>query len=105
VTHFWRDDAACTPTPGQRALQEAARLEAARYYGDVLAPAGSEPFSVFAARAEAELEAALERQSTLHDLTALIDAGTPTSQIVADYGFPYEQVRAARKSRMKNGAA
>lgn len=47
-------------TPGQLALREAARLEAARFYGAVLGTS-SQPASITAAVAEAEVEAAIKQ--------------------------------------------
>lgn len=100
-------------TPGQRALQEAARLEAARVYGGVISDTTTEPVSVLAARAEAEVKAANQRARANRPrkpepISYLITAarnGMTTSQIVEHYAVNYATARAASKAAMKDGAA
>lgn len=88
-------------TPGQLALIEAARMEAARVYGRVY-PDHQEPVGLSALVAEAEI-AELQRGGDKIE-RAILD-GQPNSQIIAEHGVDYATVRAARKRVMRDGAA
>ena len=90
-----------TLTPGQEALREAARLEAARVYGGVCAE-HKQPRSIVAARAEAEINA---WHVDNDDIEKAIRSGLATSQIIERYGATYAEVRTIRKQLMKEGAA
>lgn len=79
---------------GSDALREAARLESARFYGDVLVHT-DEPFSVFAARAEAEVAESNRRHK---DLAVLIASGATAGELVNSHGYSYVQVRAALRN-------
>jgi hypothetical protein len=81
-------------TPGQEALQEAARLEAARVYGGVVVE-HRQPRAVMAARAEAEIEAAWHGSDPLIDA---VRAGWTTSRIMQRYGATYREIRDIRRN-------
>lgn len=90
-------------TPGEAALREAARLEAARIYGRVC-PEHKQPISVAAAVAEAEVSAKPAQHYDM-ELLKLIRAGKPNSELVELYGYEYATIRAARMHLMRNGVA
>lgn len=91
-------------TPGEEALHEAARLEAARVYGRVCRHAES-PSSVAVARLEAELHARDEHDETRRLVTRAVRDGVTTRDIVDLYGIDQATVRAVRKQLMAEGAA
>ncbi len=84
-------------TPGQEALREAARLEAARVYGGVVRE-HKQPRSVMAARAEAEIEAAWHGTDPVEEG---VRAGMTTADLMNRYGATYREVRDIRKRVMK----
>ena len=97
-------------TPGQEALREAARLEAALVYGRVHTE-HRQPTGTAAVIAEAELNEALrrarhaaEQTADQRDLEAALVAHIPVHLIVDRLGVTYSEVRAARK-RLMAGAA
>lgn len=88
-------------TPGQAALQEAARLETAAVYGRVTVE-HKQPRSTPATVAEAILT---ERADRLAAVEAAIRAGLTTAQVIDAWSVDYETVRAARKRVMRTVAA
>lgn len=91
-------------TPGQEALAEAARLEAARVYGRV-SREQTTPTSYAVAQLEAELNARDDRDETRRVVTRAIRDGVPTKDIIDVYGVAAADVRAVRKQIMAEGAA
>jgi hypothetical protein len=105
-------------SPGEDALREAARLETARIYSQILAPGSAEAAladdeddtgSVTAAIDEYALTTALWRldddeAATRRAVAAAIRAGKPNSAIVADWAVTYSEVRAIRKQLMRGAA-
>jgi DNA-binding NarL/FixJ family response regulator len=89
-------------TPGQQAMREVARLEAARVYGHTAE--ADEPASLTATVAEAELTArAPDRRARVageRDIADAIRAGLSISAICEQLGASYAAVRAVRKRIM-----
>jgi hypothetical protein len=92
-------------SPGEEALREAARLETARIYSQILA---EPPADGRAEADESALAAALWRlddeTATRQAVTAAIRAGKTTSAIVAEVAVTYSEVRAIRKQLMRGAA-
>jgi hypothetical protein len=111
-------------TPGQEALAEAARLEAAAFYGRAAGDTSNASRQAARAADEAAYKAAVRRQSRhrppdmakraeaeieqawygTDPIPDAIKAGLTTTQIMAKYGATYREVREARK-RVMGGAA
>lgn len=92
-------------SPGEEACREAARLETARIYSQILL---EPPAADRAESDETALAAALWRlddeAATRLAVTAAIRAGKTTSVIVSEVAVTYSEVRAIRKQLMRGAA-
>jgi len=91
-------------TPGQAALDEAARLESARVYGSIQHEHQSITDEAALAAALLRQRRANEQSTDDREIEAALHARIPVHLIVDRLGVTYSDVRAARK-RLMRGAA
>lgn len=89
-------------SPGRSALQEAARLEAARFYGQ---PCREQRGSLILDAMEAECAALEVTASDDKMIASALREGIPVEDIVVSYCVDRTAVRAVQKRIMRTGAA